>query len=234
MTITHPDLVRALVKPPMDIIATLAPETVDLWHAATGIAGETGELLEALVGDPKTMDILGQAPCESGIVDLDNIVEELGDIEFYMEQLRQRVGMDRNPDVDSDAMLIPLSIGRLLFNAAHIAAAGTAVLDAVKKAAVYNKALDLEALADAMVRLDLFMGSIRFQFALSREQVLTANIAKLSKRYAALTYSDAAAHERADKSYDAQLARNFIGMREPLTGDMQDMVAATKGDHNVG
>jgi len=81
MNITHPQLVAALVKPGADIAAQLSPDAADLWHAATGIAGEGGEVLDAI----KKVAIYNKP------LDVENIVEELGDLEFYMEQLRQRV-----------------------------------------------------------------------------------------------------------------------------------------------
>lgn len=79
--ITHPALVAALVKPGPDIVAQMTPDKADLWHAATGVAGEAGELLDAI----KKVAIYNKP------LDVDNVIEELGDLEFYMEQLRQRL-----------------------------------------------------------------------------------------------------------------------------------------------
>jgi len=109
-------MVTALVKPGEAIIASLTPERADALHMAVGIAGEAGELLDAI----KKHVIYDKEP------DLTNIIEELGDLEFYMEGLRQRYGI-------------------------------------------------------------------------SRDETLAANIVKLGKRYKAHTYSDKAAHDRADK-----------------------------------
>lgn len=54
-------------------------------HAAVGIAGEAGELLDAV----KKVWAYGKP------IDLENAIEELGDIEFYMEALRQQIGVIR-------------------------------------------------------------------------------------------------------------------------------------------
>jgi NTP pyrophosphatase (non-canonical NTP hydrolase) len=54
-------------------------------HAAIGIAGEGGELLDAI----KKVWIYNR------ILDVSNVVEELGDLEFYMEALRGLVGVTR-------------------------------------------------------------------------------------------------------------------------------------------
>lgn len=121
MSVTHPELVAALAKPGAEIIATLTPEGIHKLHMAVGIAGESGELLDAV-----KKHIFYNKP-----LDVENVIEELGDLEFYMEGLRAAIGI-------------------------------------------------------------------------SREQVLAGNIAKLSKRYAGLKYSDAGAQARADKAPAAQ------------------------------
>ena len=83
--ITHADMVRELKKPGDVICEQLDPSRADLWHAVTGIVTEAGELMDAvkkLVVYNKTLDIM-------------NIVEELGDLEFYMEQVRQNLLLTR-------------------------------------------------------------------------------------------------------------------------------------------
>lgn len=56
-----------------------------LMHAAVGVAGEAGELLDAV----KKVWAYGKP------LDLENAIEELGDLEFYMEALRQQIGVSR-------------------------------------------------------------------------------------------------------------------------------------------
>lgn len=114
--ITHSEMVAALAKPGEDIVATITAEDAHNLHMAVGIAGEAGELLDAVK----------KAVIYRKDIDMENVVEELGDLEFYMEGLRSRLGI-------------------------------------------------------------------------TREQCLEANIAKLGKRYHKLQYSDQQAQERADK-----------------------------------
>lgn len=57
-----------------------------LVHAAIGIAGEGGEVLDAV----KKMWVYGQQ------LNRTNVVEELGDLEFYMEALRNLIGATRD------------------------------------------------------------------------------------------------------------------------------------------
>ena len=87
--IQHPDMVRSLVKPGANIIANLTPAAADAWHHATGISGEAGELLDAI-----KKHVIYNKP-----LDRDNVIEELGDLEFYMEGLRQNLGVTRQETI---------------------------------------------------------------------------------------------------------------------------------------
>src|SRR5574337_722271 len=78
-------LVASLVKPGQDILNDITPDSINLWHMATGICGEAGELLDAI----KKVAVYNKN------IDLENVIEELGDLEFYMEGLRQALDLDR-------------------------------------------------------------------------------------------------------------------------------------------
>jgi len=82
---THPELVAALCKPGEDILATLTPDNAHLIHMLLGLQGEVGELVDAF----KKGIIYGQP------FDFENIYEELGDIEFFLEGIRQTYTMSR-------------------------------------------------------------------------------------------------------------------------------------------
>lgn len=82
----HAAMVTDLFKPGADLLATLTPDKCDLWHAATGTAGEAGELLDAI----KKHVVYNKE------LDRENVIEELGDMEFYMEALRQKLGITRH------------------------------------------------------------------------------------------------------------------------------------------
>lgn len=90
--IHHPDMVRSLVKPGAAIIAALTPESANLWHHATGISGEAGELLDAI----KKVVVYNKP------LDRANVIEELGDLEFYMEGLRQGLGITREETIEGN------------------------------------------------------------------------------------------------------------------------------------
>lgn len=90
--ISHSQLVAALVKKPQDILDTLTPEGMDMIHAVLGISGEAGELLDAVK----------KASVYNKPLDRENVIEELGDLEFYMEQLRQRLGITREETLEAN------------------------------------------------------------------------------------------------------------------------------------
>lgn len=80
-TMKHSDLVRRIAKPGIAIKRSLSPEKCFLLHMAVGISTEAAELLDAV---KKHVFY-----CKS--LDMENVIEELGDIEFYLEGLRQNV-----------------------------------------------------------------------------------------------------------------------------------------------
>jgi NTP pyrophosphatase (non-canonical NTP hydrolase) len=57
-----------------------------------GVAGEAGELLDAIK----------KATIYRMPIDRENVVEELGDIEFFLEGIRQQVGITRDETLDGN------------------------------------------------------------------------------------------------------------------------------------
>lgn len=81
----YSDFVHGLAKKGEDVISTFTPLLADVTHAAIGISGEAGELLDAV----KKALIYGKP------LDKENIIEELGYIEWYSQLLRMRLGISR-------------------------------------------------------------------------------------------------------------------------------------------
>lgn len=185
--ITHPELVAALVKPGATIAAEMTPSEADLWHAATGVSGEAIEILDANM----------TALINSRPIDEVNLVEELGDMEFYLEQTRQNLGITR----DETLALVGIrpTMGSFPESAA-LAVVGGDLLDAAKKVVIYKKAIDRASFVTILASIEMVMENIRAVFGFTREHTLSENIKKLSVRYAGLTYSNDAAQERADKA----------------------------------
>jgi NTP pyrophosphatase (non-canonical NTP hydrolase) len=88
-TIKHNEMVASLVKSGDAIISSLTPEKAHVLHMAVGISGESGELLDAV----KKHVIYNKE------IDRENVIEELGDLEFYMEGLRQGFNITREETI---------------------------------------------------------------------------------------------------------------------------------------
>jgi len=78
-----------LSKPGSEIVETLTAEEAHLWHMVTGISGESSELLDSV-----KKHVLYKRP-----LDRENIVEELGDLRFYM------AGIMNSLDISEDEIL---------------------------------------------------------------------------------------------------------------------------------
>ena len=89
MVIEFEKMVGALVKPGQDIIDSLTPGKMNALHMTVGVSGEAGELLDAV----KKYVIYNKE------VDRENVIEELGDLEFYMEGIRQEFGITREATI---------------------------------------------------------------------------------------------------------------------------------------
>lgn len=83
--ISHAELVQKLAKSGEHIVAQITPDQAHLWHMATGVSGEAGELLDAI-----KKHVVYAKP-----LDRENVIEELGDLEFYMEGIRRGLGITR-------------------------------------------------------------------------------------------------------------------------------------------
>lgn len=85
-------MVKSLTKPGKDILKTLSSENMNLLHMAIGIAGEAGEII----------DVIKKTAIYNKPLDIENIIEELGDIEFYLEGLRQGIKVDRRLTINNN------------------------------------------------------------------------------------------------------------------------------------
>lgn len=81
----HRKMVRALCKDGATICYELLPGEAHAWHMATGVCGEAGELIDAI-----KKWVVYRKP-----IDLENVIEELGDLEFYTAGIRQGLGITR-------------------------------------------------------------------------------------------------------------------------------------------
>lgn len=96
---TFADMVEALRANPAIILSRLTPELVDLWHAASGVAGEGGEFLDEV----KKIVAYGKP------IDRNKLLKEMGDLEFYLEWVRQILKVDRQEVLDLNVDKLVLS-----------------------------------------------------------------------------------------------------------------------------
>ena len=106
LTMDYSHFVRRLSKPGQDILAEMTPERANLMHMAIGIAGEAGELLDAI----KKHVVYGKP------LDMTNVIEELGDMEFYQEGMRQAIGVSHNYILQQNANKLAVRYGSLQYS----------------------------------------------------------------------------------------------------------------------
>ena len=92
MKIQHDEMVMALAKSGAVIAEEIDAEDAHLMHMAIGISGEAGELLDAI-----KKKVIYRKP-----LDQENVLEELGDLEFYMEGIRQGLGVTREQCLEAN------------------------------------------------------------------------------------------------------------------------------------
>jgi NTP pyrophosphatase (non-canonical NTP hydrolase) len=179
-------------------------------HATMGMATEAGELLDAI----KKNWVYGKP------IDYQNVIEELGDIEWYAEALRQALGVSRDylSIVEKDAEYESEKAG--FFDASKKApfifyATGLTSLAAQGAvAAAWDLAggtiTEVSAYLSLLSQTDEILSKFYKDFGTTRQHVLQANVEKLKKRYPA-GYTDTAAIARADKQ-GAVLGGDYAGI----------------------
>lgn len=211
--------VAILSKPGADILASLTPAKCELWHGATGVSTEAGELLEGvqtyLIFDENRFDdeaYPDAAAAEEAI--MLNIVEELGDTLFYTMMIRNNLMASDDITPDTYAYLdtrfqtneIPQVDPEIVFNdailyyAVDLVISANILLDLVKKVVIYNKGVEIAAIAKALTDVEELVVHLSDVIDVPIAEIEEAVRAKLAVRYESLTYSDNAANARADKA----------------------------------
>ena len=90
--IKHNEMVAQLAKPGETIVKEMTPVNAHLLHMCMGVSGEAGELVDAI-----KKSVFYCKP-----IDYEHIIEELGDIEFYLEGLRQGLGITREQTINAN------------------------------------------------------------------------------------------------------------------------------------
>jgi len=195
-------MVADLRKDGQVIINTITPIEIDMLHMAVGAAGEFSELSEPIV------------EYSEGRSELDtvNVREELGDIEFFLEGLRQCAGIERDDTLSlvgnyhEGSLSVEPSKDILGFACYRLSVEGGHLLDVVKRAAIYKKPFDKNKLTVVLSACEAILAVIRNQLTITRDATLQGNLNKLLKgdnaRYKSGVYSDEQAQNRKDKQQE--------------------------------
>lgn len=123
-------------------------------------------------------------------MDTKSIVDFIEDNGIADTNMQSRAAALMKP-MESDAMdLAHIALG--------IAGEAGEVADAIKKAIIYNKELDLENIVEELGDLKFYIAALQNKLVISSSTIDNYNANKLAKRYPE-GYTDAAAQARADK-----------------------------------
>ena len=197
MKTPHQQMVSDLVKPGADILASLTPEKCNIVHMNWGLVGEHMELTQGFMALQMALADPTSKP------DYENVIEELGDMHFYLEALAQAFDCQLTllealfPEIQDSG---PME----LLNAVE------GVSDILKKYVMYDKPLtgeQTQELHEGFATIYASLHNLARSLQVTPEEVLEANMQKLLKgdtaRYKDGSYSDEQAQNRADKAEDA-------------------------------
>ena len=88
----HSEMVTGLAKDGRIILAELKPSDAHNLHMCMGLAGEVGE----------SIDLVKKSIFYRKELDIVHMIEELGDVEFYLEGLRQGLGITREETIEAN------------------------------------------------------------------------------------------------------------------------------------
>jgi len=91
--ISYHAFVSARVKPGTKLLETMTPDKINLVHMAMGISGEAGELLDAI----KKHCVYNKP------LDRVNVIEELGDICFYIQGIQNMLLISDSEILEANA-----------------------------------------------------------------------------------------------------------------------------------
>ena len=99
---THREFVRKLCKAGSVIAEELTPDDCHRLHMAIGISGEAGELLDAIK----------KATIYRKPLDIANIVEECGDLLFYISGMLDSIGVDIESAMAANTSKLSIRYGK--------------------------------------------------------------------------------------------------------------------------
>lgn len=162
----------------------LGSMTMRLMHGCLGIQTEVGEIAETV-----QLYIFSS----EDTLDKDNVVEEVGDVLWYLAILANSLQLDFDVEEKSVGRL-PVAVlsGELTILSGRIG-------DVIKRYAIYNKDIDLTLIQQLLLDTLRVLSSLVLHSESTLLEAAAQNITKLQKRYPE-KYSNQAALARADKN----------------------------------
>ncbi len=152
-----------------------------LLHAAMGLCTEVGELFE--------------------LESEQHLIEEMGDIFWYLALAHDALGLDFNATVIEQDLSDWEPRGETPLDSFTIYS--TDLLDMVKKQVFYGRPIDIQKAEMTLFSLKVAMTVGLENEGFSVADILDANVAKLSKRYAEKFSEDAANNRDVKAEYEA-------------------------------
>ena len=118
----------------------------------------------------------------------------------------------------------------LLHMAVGVSGEAGELLDAIKKHCVYQKQINMENVIEEAGDILFYLTGLLNDLNISVEDCVKANIDKLSKRYPAGSYSNAAAIARADKDSEAKEVNSIPNIEDDFDDVKIETVACTLGE----
>ena len=173
------EMVLTLKKPGKDIIESWSPAKASASHMLAGLFDEYFEITEAAMEMYASYTVSNRK----------NVLEEAGDVLFYIEGLVQDLNLPKIKMVRAEEGCFPSTVD-VMIN----------IITPVKRHLYYNKDLDVEMLVKGLEGLAAAILSTAYDAGYELDEVLEANMVKLLKGRYKSGYSDEAANKREDKT----------------------------------
>ena len=186
----YSSMVMSLAKSGCDVRNEMTNNSAHLIHMAIGVSGEVAEIFIPI------LDIKGISDVK------ENMTEEFGDAEFYLEGYRQGADLDLEDIMKLTPTIEPtgnafMDCGLFSVEAGHL-------LDSTKRYAIYGKELNVGRVMQELRNIEYIMESIRIRFSITKQQTLNHNHNKLlsgkKARYKEGAYTNEQANNRQDKN----------------------------------
>lgn len=175
-TLDYAAVVANLKKPGSALLKQWDSTKASMVHMLTGIYDEFLELNIAFINK-----------------DPDNIKEEIGDFVFYCEGLLQDMGLTTEELQKGIEGIVEIDVSQFTHQV-------TSALTPFKRHLMYNNPLEREHAKGIIQIMAIAFALAKSHLGLSAEEILSANVNKLTKGRYKDGYSDSAANNRTDKA----------------------------------